>query len=161
MLWQRLERAHVVQAIRELDEDDPNIGGHRHHHLAVVLGLALVTALEGDLRQLRDAVYEPCNLIPELLADVGEAGARVLDRVVKECRAKGWLIQAQAGADFCHFERVVDEALTGAAPLIGVSLACECEGTLDFLVVASAVGALGVLRYNREQITEQLSLVLR
>jgi hypothetical protein len=32
----------VVQAVGELDQDDPHIGGHRDHHLAVVLGLRLI-----------------------------------------------------------------------------------------------------------------------
>ena len=50
LLGHRLDRAHVVQAVGELDQDDPHVGGHRDHHLAVVLGLRLVARLEGDAR---------------------------------------------------------------------------------------------------------------
>ena len=42
LLGHRADRAHVVQAIGELDQDDPDVRGHRDHHLAVVLGLRLV-----------------------------------------------------------------------------------------------------------------------
>ncbi len=50
LLGHRVDRAHVVQAIGELDQDDPDVRGHRHHHLAVVLGLGLVAGLEGQTR---------------------------------------------------------------------------------------------------------------
>ena len=50
LLGHRAERAHVVQAVGELDQDDPDVRGHRDHHLAVVLGLRLVARLERDAR---------------------------------------------------------------------------------------------------------------
>ena len=45
LLGYRADRAHVVQAVGELDQDDPDVRGHRDHHLAVVLGLRLVARL--------------------------------------------------------------------------------------------------------------------
>jgi hypothetical protein len=45
-----------VQAVGELDQDDPDIRGHRDHHLAVVLRLRLVAGLERQAGQLGDAV---------------------------------------------------------------------------------------------------------
>ena len=48
LLGHRRDRAHVVQPVGELDQDDPDVRGHRHHHLAVVLGLRLVARLEGQ-----------------------------------------------------------------------------------------------------------------
>ena len=41
-----LDRPHVVQAVGELDEDDAYVLRHRDDHLAVVLGLGLLAALE-------------------------------------------------------------------------------------------------------------------
>ena len=38
---QVLERAHVVEAVGELDEDDADVLGHRQEHLAEVLRLML------------------------------------------------------------------------------------------------------------------------
>ena len=65
-LGHRLDRAHVVQPVGELDQDDPDVRGHRDDHLAVVLGLRLVVRLERDPGQLRDAVDEPGDLLAEL-----------------------------------------------------------------------------------------------
>jgi hypothetical protein len=48
LLAEVLDRAEVVEAVGELDEDDANVLGHRHDHLAVVLGLRLLAGLELD-----------------------------------------------------------------------------------------------------------------
>jgi hypothetical protein len=44
-----LERPHVVQAVRELDQDHADVLGHGEDHLAEVLGLLFLRGLEGDL----------------------------------------------------------------------------------------------------------------
>ena len=67
-LGMRRDRAHVVQPVGELDQDDPDVRGHRDHHLAVVLGLRLVAGLEGQPGQLGDAVDEAGDLLAERLA---------------------------------------------------------------------------------------------
>ena len=154
------ERPHVVQAVGELDQDDPHVRGHRDHHLPVVLGLALVAALERDPGQLRDAVDEVGDLLAEAVGDLGEAGARVLDRVVEQRGAERLGVEAQAGADLRHLHRVVDELLAGAAALVGVPLAGECEGALDLLLVDGVAVAGVVLADHREQVAEQLALAL-
>ena len=131
LLRHRRERPHVVEAVGELDQDDPDVRGHRDHHLAVVLGLVLVAALERDPGELRDAVDEPGDRVAEELAHLVEARRRVLDRVVEERCAEGFRVQAKAGADLRDLDRVRDEVLARAAALVGVALAGEREGLLD------------------------------
>jgi hypothetical protein len=99
LLGHRLDRAHVVQAVGELDQDDPDVGGHRDHHLAVVLGLRLVAGLEGDAGQLGDAVDEPGDLLAEALAHLLDRRRGVLDGVVQQRRAQRLGVQAHARAD--------------------------------------------------------------
>ena len=41
---QGVQRAHVVEPVGELDEDDPDVLGHRQQHLSDVLGLLLFVA---------------------------------------------------------------------------------------------------------------------
>ena len=41
----RRERAHVVEAVAELDDHDPEVVGHREEHLPDVFGLVLVAGL--------------------------------------------------------------------------------------------------------------------
>jgi hypothetical protein len=83
LLRHRAERPHVVEAVGELDQDDPHVGGHRDHHLPVILRLALVAAREGDPGQLRDPVDEVGDLLAEAVGDLGQAGGGVLDGVVE------------------------------------------------------------------------------
>ena len=127
LLRHRVDRAHVVQPVGELDQDDPDVRGHRDHHLAVVLGLAVVAALEGDPGELRDAVDELRDLLAELVAHLVERRARVLDRVVQQRRAQRAGVEAHARADLRHADRVHDEVLAARAALVGVALAGEHE----------------------------------
>ena len=154
-----VERAHVVEAVGQLDQDHPDVGGHRDHHLAVVLGLLLVAALEGDAGELRDAVDELGDVVAEALAHVVERRARVLDGVVQQRRADRLGVEAHAGADLRHADRVGDELLARLAALVGVALAGEGERLADALEVDRADRVVGVLRDDREQVGEQLLLV--
>ena len=135
LLGHRLDRAHVVQTVGELDQDDPHVGGHRHHHLAVVVGLGLVAGLEGDVRELRDAVDDPRDLLAEALSHLLDRGRGVLDRVVQQRRTERLRVQAHRGADPRHTDRMHDEVLARFAPLVGVVRAGEHERILDALVV--------------------------
>ena len=85
LLRHRVERAHVVQAVGELDQDDPDVRGHRDHHLAVVLGLRLVARLERDAGELGHAVDQARDLLAERLADLVER-SRVVSSTVS-CRS--------------------------------------------------------------------------
>ena len=52
----RVERAHVVQAVGELDQDDAHVARHREQHLAEVLRLRVLARRELDLVELGHAV---------------------------------------------------------------------------------------------------------
>ena len=56
---------------------------------------------------------------------------RVLDGVVQQRRAQRLGVEAHAGADLGHADRVDDEVLARLAPLVGVVLAGEEERVLD------------------------------
>ena len=89
LLGQRLDRAHVVQAVGELDQHDAHVLRHRHDHLAIVLGLGLLAAREVDLGELCDALDQQRDLVAELLTHLVQLGVRVLDHVVHQRRRDG------------------------------------------------------------------------
>jgi hypothetical protein len=47
-----------VQPVGELDQQDADVAGHRHDHLADVLGLFLLPAVERDRVELGEAVHD-------------------------------------------------------------------------------------------------------
>ena len=83
---QRLDRAHVVRSIGELDEDDAQILRHREQHLAEALGLRLGRAVELQVVDLADAVDEQRDVVAEALLDFRQRARRVLDDVVQQRR---------------------------------------------------------------------------
>jgi hypothetical protein len=158
LLGHRADRPHVVQAVGELDEDDPDVRGHRHHHLAVVLRLGLVAGLEGDALELRDAVDQARDLVAELTLDLLERRARVLDRVVEQRGAERRGVQPHPGADLGHADGMGDEVLAGLALLVGVVLTREDESLDHAAAVDPRDGPVRVLLDDREEVREQLAL---
>ena len=130
-----LERAHVVEPVCELDQDDPYVMGHRHDHLPVVLGLRMLPALELDPRQLRDALDERRDLVAELGAHLVDADLGVLDDVVEERGRDRLVVEPQLRADLGRAERVVDEGLARAALLARMRARREIEGPRDQVAV--------------------------
>ena len=99
LLTEVLDRAQVVQAVGELDQDDPQVFRHRDDQLAVVLRLRVLAALELDAGQLGHALDELCDLVPELGLHLVELDARVLDDVVEQRRGERRLVELEPGED--------------------------------------------------------------
>ena len=87
------QRAHVVQAVGQLHHDDADVVHHRQQHLADALGLALLGGEEIELGQLGDAVHAARHFVAELLADLLDGDAGVLDHVVQQARSR-WLTRS-------------------------------------------------------------------
>ena len=72
-LGQRRDRAHVVEAVGELDEQDADVLRHRHEHLAQRRGLLRLLGVELEPVELGDAVDDRGDLGAELLLEVVDA----------------------------------------------------------------------------------------
>ena len=139
LLPEVLDRPHVVEAVGELDEDDPDVLGHRDDHLAVVLGLRLLAARELDPRQLRDTLDELRDLGAELGAELVELGVGVLEDIVQERGRDRLLVEMELGADAGYAPWVVDELLAGAPHLTAMAGLGGLERTADEVVVDARV----------------------
>ena len=114
-LGHRGDRAHVVQPVGQLDDQDPQVLGHRDEHLAHRGGLLRLLRVELDPLELGDAVDDRGDLGAELALDVGEGDLGVLHRVVEQGGGDRDLVEPELGDDPGHRERVVDVALAGLA----------------------------------------------
>jgi hypothetical protein len=77
-----------VQPVRELDQQDPDVAGHRDDHLADVLGLLVLAAAERQRVELGEAVHDARDLAAELVVELRDAHVGVLDGVVQERRLR-------------------------------------------------------------------------
>ena len=142
---QRAERAHVVEPVGQLDEDDADVLGHGQEHLADVLGLLLLVGQGAELAQLGDAVDEAGHVGPEAFLDVAERVLGVLGDVVQEGGRDRDRVQAQLGQDLGHRQRVGDVGLAADAVLALVRLHGEGEGGRDRRQVGLRVALVQLL----------------
>ena len=120
LLLPRRERgdgAHVVQAVGQLDDEDPEVLGHRHEHLAHRGGLLGLLGVEVDPLQLGDPVDDRGDLGAEALLDLVEGDDGVLDRVVQQRGGDRDVVHPVAGDDAGHRQRMGDVRLAGASQL--------------------------------------------
>ena len=98
-----LQRAHVVQAIGEFDQDDSDVVDHRQHHLAKILGLLLLAGGEIYSADFGDALDDMRYLFSELLANVDDGDRGVFDGIVQQARGYGNGIHAHVGQHASDF----------------------------------------------------------
>ena len=114
-----LHRAHIVQPVAELDQDDPDVLAHGHEHLAQILHLLLFHGHVVDSRQLGDPLHQIGDGGGELPADVLVGALGVLNAVVEQSGTEGVRVQLQVGHDVGYRQRVGD---VGGTILSGLSL---------------------------------------
>ena len=84
-----LQRAHVVQAVGQLDEHHADVIHHGQHHLANVFGLRFFGGGEVDLADLGDALDDVRDLLAELRLDLVDGDGGVFDRVMQKSGGDG------------------------------------------------------------------------
>ena len=125
------DRAHVVQPIGELDEDDAQIAHHREQHLAERFGLRFLAALELDLVELGYRIDDLSDAVTETRGDLVLRDGRIFDDVVQDRGDDGVGVDAQIGKDLSRCHRVGDVGLTRFALLAAVGLGAEFGGKAD------------------------------
>ena len=131
-----LHRAHIVRAVGDLDEDDADVLGHRHEHLAQIFHLLLFLARVVDTRELGDALDQIGDGGGEALGDVVVGRVGVLDAVVQEGGDDGFAVKMHGVGD----EGRAVLALLGAVVRGGIM-----EGGVDLGEVRTGVvGADGL-----------------
>ena len=125
------QRAHVVEPVGQLDDEDPQVLGHGHQHLPQRGGLVALAGRELDAVQLGDAVDDLGHLGAEVRLDVGQGAVGVLDDVVQQGGGHAHVVEAEAGHDAGHAEGVLHERLARLAPLGAVGAGRPRVGPLD------------------------------
>ncbi len=144
-LFHEMQGAHVVQPVRQLDEQHAYVAAHRQHQLAEILRLLGAVGLQLQASQLGDAIDQAGDRIAEAQLYVGQLDRRVLDRVVQQGGADAGHIQPVAGKDFGHGQRMGDVGVAIVTQLNAVRLGGDGQRILHQAgICPRGVGADGV-----------------
>ncbi len=149
------ERAHVVQPVGQLDQQDPPVVGHGDEHLADGRGLLRLLRVELEAVQLGHAVDHLGHPVAEGRLDGVEGQSGVLDRVVEEGGGHRLRVEPELGHDRGHGHGVGDVGLAGAPELAVVRLLGRAPGLDDHggVVLGTVPGEFRQER--REQLSER------
>ena len=125
------ERAHVVEAVGELDHDDADILCHRKEHLTIIFELYILLGHVLNAPELCHAVDQYRNILAEQFLHLLDGRVRVLDDIVQKRRADRLIVHMQPRENVGYMERMDDVRLAGDARLPAVRLFGKLIGTLD------------------------------
>jgi hypothetical protein len=162
-----IERAHVVQPVGELDEQDAHIIGDGEQKLAQVFGLGGALGDEIELLQLGQPLDETADIVAEHLLDLTACRRRVLDRVVQQADGDRAFVEAHVGQDGGDFERMGEIRVAGGALLVamllhGVDIRLVEKSFVDLgLVALNALDKLVLTHQRFSTLSMQSSTVTR
>ncbi len=77
------ERAHIVQPVAQLNENNTHVARHGKEHLAQILDVLVFFVGEGDLHQLGQSVDKIGDVGAKLRLNFGDVNAAVLDGIMQ------------------------------------------------------------------------------
>ena len=134
-----LERAHVVQAVRQLDEQDADVARDGDQELAEVLRLLGFLGDEIEPLDLGEALDQRADLLAELLVDLGARDVGVLDHVVQQRGGNGGVVELELGQDRRDLEGMGEVRIARGALLMAVRLHGVDVGAVEQRLVGAGV----------------------
>jgi hypothetical protein len=132
------QRAHVVGAVGQFDQNDAHVARHCQQHLAERLGLVFLAGVELQLVELGKPVDQFRDRGAETLDEFGLGDAAILDGVVQQRGHQRLRIELPFGALRRHRDGVGDVGLAAVAQLTQVGLVGEPVGAPHQLGVFGA-----------------------
>ncbi len=134
-----LERAHVVQAVRQLDQQHADVARDGDQQLAEVLRLLGFLGDEVEPLDLGEALDQRADLLAELLVDLGARDVGVLDHVMQQGGGDGGVVELELGQDGRDLEGMGEERIAGGALLVAVRLHGVDVGAVEQRLVGAGV----------------------
>ena len=126
-----LQRTHIVQTVTQLDEDDADVLGHGHEHLAQVLHLLILFGGILHPGQLGDTLHQFRHGLAEQAGHFIVGGVGILNAIMEHGRHNGVGIHAQFIDDLRHRDGVDDVGLAALAQLGAVMGIGIFKGSTD------------------------------
>ena len=138
-----------MQPVRDFDQDDPDVFGHCHEHLAQVFHLLLFGRGILHAREFRDAFDQLGDRLPEHVGDFVEACVGVLQTVVQQRRNDGVGVETNFRHDLRHGQRMDDIGFAGLSQLVFVLAVGVFICFLNFVEIGGRCVALHGLHHRR------------
>ena len=138
-----VQRAHVVQPVRQLDQQHADVFRDRQQQLAQVLRLLGLLRDEVELLQLRQAFDQLAEISAEQFVDLLPGRGRVLDRVMQKGNGNRRLVHMHVGQDRGNFERMRKIRIARGSPLMAMFLHC-----IDICLVEEPLVHIGLVALN-------------
>ncbi len=103
---EKLERAHVVEAIGQLNQDYSHVVDHRQQHLANVFRLLFFPRNAADMRDFGEAFDEVGNLFAKVVPNRVRIGQRVFDDIMQKTSRNRNCVEAHVSQNVCYFQRM-------------------------------------------------------
>ena len=84
-----LQGAQIVQAIGQFDENDPDVLGHGHDHLAEALRLTFFAAGKFQLAELGHPFHQNGDVVAEAFRHLLRCHPRIFDGIVEQRTRNG------------------------------------------------------------------------
>ncbi|RMS61260.1 hypothetical protein ALP63_05250 [Pseudomonas syringae pv. aceris] len=119
---QDFQRAHVVQAVGELDQNDANVARHGHGHFLEVFRLGFGLGLEIHLGQFADPIDQFRDGLAKLGAERFLGNPGVFDDVMQHRSHQALMVHVHVGKNVRHRKGMGDVGFTAATALAIVGL---------------------------------------
>jgi len=113
LLRLELEGPHVVEPVRQLDDDDADVLRHGQQHLAEILRLFLLLGGIRNFCQFGDAIHQVGDFLAEGFLELGVLVEGVLNGVVKDAGRNGCRIHVHFRQNAGDRDRVDDVRISG------------------------------------------------
>ena len=146
-----VQGAHVVQAVGELHEQNPDVRRHREHQLAQVLGFLGALGLDFQPRQLGHAVDQARDVLAEQARDLVARRVGILEGVVQQPGNDRGRIEFHLGQDAGHLDGMGEIRIAGGPELVAVSLQPIDVGAIQRILVRLRI--VGLYALNEFELT--------
>ena len=118
----RAERAHVVQPVRQLHQNDPDVPRHGQGHFLEVFGLGFRPGAKLDLGQFADTIHQFRDVLAKLFRQSVLGNTGVFNHIMEHGRHQTLMIQPQVGENMGNSKGMGNVAVAALAhlPLMGL-----------------------------------------
>ena len=120
-----------MQAIRQFDQNNPNILRHRQQHFAKVFGFGVLFGIKLDLINFANAIDQSGDIFTETKLQVFFCGRGIFNNIVEECRNNAAAVQAHLRENRGHGHRMKNIGFTTATALTLMDLSAKKIGRVN------------------------------